>query len=165
MKRILVCLMAMLVMFVLVTLAHATLINRGADTLGNRLIYDTDYDITWYDFTNAVDQWQDQVNWAGALSVNFEGDTYDDWRLPTALNFEAPFGPDLGWIQSIGSEMGHLYYTELGNAQGGPLSNTGDFQNIIDTGLPRHWTSTEVAGDTHQRLVFRLHKRIPGQPE
>jgi choline-glycine betaine transporter len=42
MKRILFSLLAILVVFVLITPAHVFLINRGADTLGNRLIYDDD---------------------------------------------------------------------------------------------------------------------------
>jgi hypothetical protein len=53
MKRILFLLMAVLAVFVLVTPAHAFLINRGTDLLGNRLIYDNDLDITWYDYSNA----------------------------------------------------------------------------------------------------------------
>ena len=31
------------------SVANATLINRGTDSLGNRLIYDDILDITWYD--------------------------------------------------------------------------------------------------------------------
>ena len=59
MKRILFLLMAVLVVFALVTPAHAFLINRP-DTLGNRLIYDDDRDITWYDFSNAANTWNNQ---------------------------------------------------------------------------------------------------------
>ncbi len=86
MKRILFSMLAMLVTFVLVTSAHAALENRGVDTEGNRLIYDDDRDITWYDFSNPVDDWQAQVDWADALVVDFGGTIYDDWRLTSALN-------------------------------------------------------------------------------
>ncbi len=146
MKRILFSLLAMLVVLVLATPAHAFLINRGTDTLGNRLIYDDDLDITWYDFTNGPLQWWGQMAWADALSVVFEGDVIDDWRLPTALNFEAPFGPDEGF-GATGSEMGHLYYTELGNVANGPFSNTGVFENLgVPSGFfPVYWSGTESA--------------------
>jgi hypothetical protein len=61
--------------------------------------------------------------------------------LPTALNDVDPFGPGLGF-NITGSEMGHLYYTELGNEQLGGISNTGDFQDLINH---VYWTSTESA--------------------
>ena len=51
MKRMFVLTMIAAV-FVFSVQAHAELYDRGNDTLGNRLIYDTDLDITWYDYTN-----------------------------------------------------------------------------------------------------------------
>lgn len=130
--------------------AQAALELRGVDSLGNRLIYDIDFDITWYDYSSAVNTWQNQMNWADALSVS-GGDlagVYDDWRLPTSLNQDSS-GPCYGY-NCTGSEMGHLFYTELGNlgqydTYGNPtngygLSNTGDFQNLQS---PIYWSSTE----------------------
>ncbi len=137
MKRILFSLLAMLVAFVLVTPAHAFLINRGTDTAGKRLIYDTDRNITWYDHTANGSTWGVQRAWAGGLSVNFGGVIFDDWRLPTALNQD---GSDPDWGTIATSEMGHLYYTELGNALGGPFTNTGDFQNL---GGWDYWSDTK----------------------
>jgi hypothetical protein len=96
---------------------------RGTDTLGNQLIYDTDFDITWYDYTNSNDTWDNQVAWADALTVDFDGTIYDDWRLP--ISDETCHDYDC-----TGSEMGHPYYTELGNVAGGPLTNTGPFANL-----------------------------------
>ena len=152
MKRILFSMLAMLVALVLVTPAHALLINKGTDTLGNRLIYDTDFDITWYDYTNAYNTWDNQVAWAGALSVNFGGDIFDDWRLPTALNFEDPFGPDSGY-DVTGSEMGHLYYTELDIDGGGSLNNPDNFQNLISL---VYWSGTEYSARTDFAWYFYL---------
>ena len=123
--------------------AQATLQNLGTDSLGNRLIYDTDFDITWYDFTNTSANWQAQVDWALGLSVTFGSNVYDDWRLPTALNQNGS-GP-CGGYNCTGSEMGHLYYTELGNLSGGPLTNTGDFQHLLSG---TYWSGTEYAGNT-----------------
>ncbi|MEW6600970.1 MAG: hypothetical protein AB1499_08360, partial [Nitrospirota bacterium] len=108
--------------------SHAALQNRGTDINGNRLIYDSDFNITWYDYTHSTADWNSQMGWASALTVNFGGIIYDDWRLPTALN-QTGTGPCNGY-NCTGSEMGHLYYTELGNIAGGGLSNKGDFQHL-----------------------------------
>jgi len=119
----------LLASFIISTLsAHAELIVRGTDSLGHRLIYDTDYDITWYDYPRDVFPWLDQREWAFTLTVNFNGIIIDDWRLPTAYNQDGS-GPCVLY-NCTGSEMGHLYYTALGNTAGGPLTNTGDFQNL-----------------------------------
>jgi hypothetical protein len=123
--------------------AQAALELRGEDSLGNRLIYDTDFDITWYDYTRSSDNWYNQTAWADGLSVS-GGDLvggYDDWRLPTALNQDGS-GPCEGY-NCTGSEMGHLYYTELGNvaypSAGYGLTNTGDFQNLQSN---QYWSGT-----------------------
>ncbi|MEK6766895.1 MAG: hypothetical protein AABY49_11800 [Planctomycetota bacterium] len=122
------------------------------------MIYDDDRDITWYDFSKAPAIWANQVAWADTLSVTFGSTTYDDWRLPTSLNLDAPFGPDSG-LNVTGSEMGHLYYTELGNVAGGPLSNTGDFQNLIISSV--YWSGTEYATNTKRVLGLHLLLRHP----
>ena len=167
MKRILFCMLAMLVVFALVTPAHAFLINRGTDTLGNRLIYDDDLDITWYDFTNAGNSWQNQVNWALGLSVTFGSTTYDDWRLPSTVDGPFVFGWDgttTAGYNITNSEMGHLFYTELGNLgyyaidgtnpqPGWGLTNTGDFQNLSASD---YWSGTGYAADTSMAWDFRF---------
>lgn len=50
-------------------------------------------------------------------------------------------GPCFGY-DCTGSEMGHLYYTELGNSAGGPLTNAGDFTNLQPD---FYWSGTEYA--------------------
>ena len=139
---------------------HATLINRGVDTLGNSLIYDDNLDITWYDFTNLPDNSLNQMSWASSLSVNFGGAIFSDWRLPRTLpvngtNYQFYFScdgtTDLGFnIQSPNSEMAYLYYMELdnkgyydeiGNIQPGwGLINTGPFTQLRQGS---YWSSTE----------------------
>jgi len=146
MKRIfiLAVIMAMVMGFSLQ--AHATLFNQGTDSLGNRLIYDNDLNITWYDYTNNYyTTWQNQMDWADALSVTFGSNVYDDWRLPTTVDGPYVWGYDgtttAGYNITSG-EMGHLFYTELGNKgyyatngtypqPGWGLTNTGDFQNLL----------------------------------
>jgi hypothetical protein len=149
MKRIFILTVMMAMVLGVSMQAHATLFNQGTDTLGNRLIYDNDLDITWYDYTRSYDTWQNQVNWADALSVTFGGNFIDNWRLPTALNQDGS-GPCSGY-NCTGSEMGHLYYTELGNAAGGPLTNTGPFTNLQQL---YYWSGTEYSADPHYAWDF-----------
>jgi len=114
--------------------AHAELFNRGTDTLGNRLIYDSDLNITWYDYTKSRDYWENQMTWASDLTVNFNGSTYDDWRLPISVDGPYVLGYDgttIGGFNITTSEMGHLFYTELGNK--GYYDTSGNYQQ--DHGL------------------------------
>lgn len=144
--------------------AHAALINLGTDSLGNRLIYDTDFDITWYDYTNYVGFWQDTMDWASGLSVTFGGNIYEDWRLPSALNQDGS-GPCTVY-NCTESEMGHLYYIELGNMgyldtsgnqtacyHSNCLSNTGDFQDLKPY---NYWTSTPYAPYPNTGCAFEM---------
>ena len=89
-------------------LAHATLVNNGGG-----LIYDTDLNLTWYDFSVSGRHWQEAKDWAAALEITVNGTTYSDWRLPSSLNQDGS-GPTDGY-NVTGSELGHLFYTELGN--------------------------------------------------
>jgi hypothetical protein len=125
--------------------SHADLINRGTDSLGNRLIYDTDLDITWYDYSNSLNYWTTQMNWANTLSVNFGGNVYEDWRLPIT------YDESCSGYNCTNSEMGHLYYTELGNTAGGPLSSTGDFQNLQSF---VYWSGTRHSSDPYRVWIF-----------
>lgn len=163
MKRILFCLLAMIVMLGLSVPAKAfpilELRGQGTSIHGTyNLIYDPDFDITWYDFSNAAISRDNQRAWAGALSVDFGGTIYDDWRLPETV--DGPFvigydGTTTGGYNNTNSEMGHLFYTELGNlgkfdtsgnlrsgTQGVDwgLTNTGDFQNLLEND---YWSGTE----------------------
>ena len=72
------------------------------------------------------------------LANNLVFATFDNWRLPTALDQDGS-GP-WGGLNRTGSEMGHLYYTELGNPAGAPLTNMGDFTNLQPG---PYWLGTE----------------------
>ncbi len=93
-------------------------------------IYDTDLDITWLRNANvngAMD-WGTAVAWADGYSLG----GYNDWRLPSD-GFCTGF-------DCTSSEMGHLWYVELGNTARGPMTNTGNFQNLQSYG---YWSGTE----------------------
>jgi len=104
---------------------------------GGGLIYDSDLDITWLQNANYAGTtmlWEQASQWAQDLV--YQG--YDDWRLPSALNQDGS-GPDSSspsmggsYVVVDGSEMGHLYFVELGNALDGPLTNTGLFTNVSE---------------------------------
>ena len=123
--------------------ASAALIDRGGG-----LIYDDDLNITWlqdanYARTSGHDA-DGRMTWAQAMAwaANLVYGGFDDWRLPTALNQDGT-GPCFG-LNCANSEMGHLYYTELGNAAGAAVINAGPFINLQ---LDVYWSSTENAGD------------------
>jgi hypothetical protein len=149
------------------TCAHAYLQDNGGG-----LIYDTDLNITWYDYTKSKANWYDQVAWAGGLSAG--GVT--GWRLPSTVD-----GP---WVMGYNgnttagysittSEMGHLFYTELGNKgycdlngvgnqSDWGLVNKGPFTNLIffldwpSAKDAYYWSSTKFSGNAEQAWVFNL---------
>lgn len=154
MKDIFIAAIIMATVFEFSTQAQAdlTLLGQGTSVYGTyNLIYDADLDITWYDYTRPVNSWRNQVDLAEALSVTFGSNNYTDWRLPTALNRDGT-GPCFGY-GCTGSELGHLFYTELGNKgyceasgkcpqTGWGLTYTGDFKNL-KPGF--YWSATEYA--------------------
>lgn len=159
------------------SVANATLINRGTDSLGNRLIYDDILDITWYDYSNPQNSWQAQMDWANSLSVDFGGMPLSNWRLPDTLpvngsNYDYTFSyngsTDRGFnITSPHSELAHLYYIGLGNTgyyntngnltgcedeiEPYCLTNTGVFQNLKGY---YYFSRTEYAPDPNKAWLF-----------
>lgn len=157
MKKIVLVLMFVIV-FSFSVLAEATLYNRGGG-----LIYCDDLEITWlqnanygagsiYDngtsTTDGAMSWHNAMDWADTLVYG----GFEDWRLPTIVDkplvsghegdpdndglYDYTFGYNLA-----NSEMGHLFYTELGNKAlvatdgtnpqpGWGLTETGDFLNL-----------------------------------
>lgn len=134
-------------------------------------VYDTDLNITWLSNANLAAtntfgvsgiQANGSMTWDTAQSLitamnaaNYLG--YNDWRLPSTTDTGTPGcnystnGTDCGY-NSIGSEMAHLYYNELGNKgfyntlgvvqAGYGLVNTGPFTNFKSDA---YWSGTEYA--------------------
>jgi len=125
--------------------AQAALEDRDLD--GDAVVdafYDTELDITWLRDANVngAMNWWNAVAWANGYS--FGG--YSDWRLPTSDTCSG-YG-------CTGSEMGHLWYTELGNPAGGPMTNTGRFLNLLSND---YWTGTDYAPDLNAAWEFRTN--------
>jgi hypothetical protein len=149
------------------TVVGATLIDNGGG-----LIYDTDFNITWLQDANyakttnysAADT-NGRMTFTGAntWAANLVFGGASGWRLPTAFNQNGT-GPDWGAYNVTGSELGHLWYTELNNTATA-LTNTGPFLNIPTSGMPlKHYlTSTVYAplgGDW--AYYFALHTGYSG---
>jgi len=116
--------------------AQASLIDRGGG-----LIYDTDLNITWLadasyavtsgDVADVFMNWTQANTWATNLSYydSVRNVTYDDWRLPTTLlpdpscsiQTSIPYG-----YNCTGSELGHLFYSELGGVARTSITTTHD---------------------------------------
>ena len=120
-------------------------INGGGTTYN--LIYDSGTSLFWLDYTHGVDTWQNQVNWATNLvltNVLTPGKTIQwtnpTWRLPTTV-------PAVSGYNRTGSEMGHLYYTDLGLTQGNGVTGVGSANQLPFTKLVPgwYWSGTEHA--------------------
>lgn len=164
--------LAFLVLSTGVTQAALTTIGTaqfgGIGTTYN-LIWDDDNNgksLVWLDYTHQATTRQNRVNWA--VELNFPGSlTYNIdpgytvnwgtniWRLPATV--DGPYVWDYTGKATAGynitsSEMGHLYYTELGNLgyysttgvyqPGCGLKNKGEFKNLVESG---YWSGTEYA--------------------
>ena len=132
---------------------HAALISR----LNGAAVFDTDFNITWLASanTNGLMTWSQANAWAAGLIVG----GFSGWRLPTTLQPDASCGTQYYGLSygynCTGSEMGHLFYKELGGVAGQSISAThnanyglfqGSFQNILSNYPGNYWSGTEYPG-------------------
>lgn len=148
-RKVFPLLMATMLVLVFSVSAHAILYDRGGG-----LIYDDDLNITWlqdanYAQTSGFDadgfmDWPDAMDWAAELSYfdTVRGVLYTDWRLPTALNQDGS-APCSGY-NCTGSEMGHLFYLELGGTAGSSIltSTDPDLALFINIQPYSYWSGT-----------------------
>ena len=82
--------------------SHAALQSR----LGGLALYDTDLNVTWAANANinSFTNWAAANSWAAGLTIS----GVSGWRLPTSDTCSG--------FNCTGSEMGHLFYSELGGA-------------------------------------------------
>ncbi len=143
--------------------AHAAL--QGRDLNGSagsfEAYYDTDLNITWLADANVNGSmtWADANTWAANLSFTDGVSVYDNWRLPTALNQEGT-GP-CNTYNCTSTEMGHLFYDELGGTAGQSILTSGDPDLVKFTNLQAgsgyygyYWSGTEYAPNSGAALLF-----------
>ena len=112
MKKILFIIIGMIVVIGSGTTTRAGLILRGEDSLGHNLVYDTDLDITWYDYSHFSPEYNDAVIWADQLTVQVGAVQFTDWRLPSLIEEK-----DSNSGSPHYTEVEHLYLVELPNYQ------------------------------------------------
>ena len=137
--------------------AHAELQAR----LGGQAVYDTGMNITWLANANLGGQmnWDAAQGWiAGLNAANHLG--FHDWRLPATLQPDASCDTQSATRSAgyhcTGSEMGHLFYVELGGLPAQSINAThnasfGLFQNFQDYS---YWSGTEYAQDANLAWNF-----------
>ncbi|MBT6225078.1 MAG: hypothetical protein HOI47_00320 [Candidatus Scalindua sp.] len=130
MKKIIVIVVLMIMGYSIQ--AQGTMTTIGTATYSGsdyNLIWDDDNNgnsVVWLDYTNSTANWTAQNTWASGLDVAL---TYNvdpgyavtwndvDWRLPTTVDGLYVWGYDgttTAGYNITNSEMGHLFYTELG---------------------------------------------------
>lgn len=194
MKKFSILLIGTVFWIITIGSAQAALLTIGKATYNGadyNLIWDDDNNgqsIVWLDYSNSSeDVWPQHVSWAAglnsAMTVNlYTGYSVDwidnSWRLPSAVDDPTLYGyegdPDgdgnytySGGYNLANSELGHLFYIELGNmglldTDGNTLTEyglreTGPFKNL----LPQtYWFGTEYAGDPGFVWLFSMNDGI-----
>lgn len=125
-----------------ITSAHAALQARDLNNDGTAdAFYDTDLNITWLRDAglSSNSTFAQASSWANSLVL----DGISGWRLPTDSVVCAGFN-------CTTSEMGHLFYTELGSTAPHHM-NTGDFKNLTFNG---YWSGTADSARSGQSWAF-----------
>ena len=145
----------------LATTANAALESR----LGGLAVYDTDLDITWLadanagagsSFDDADDPNDGKMTWDNAVAWAADLDIYgvSGWRLPAA-------DPVCGrGANCFNSEMGHLFYNELGGTYRESILFSSDPDLALFTNIPSingwTWTGTEFAPNSIDAWIFDI---------
>jgi len=173
-KRFLTVLVTGLFLLTMTGLAQAALTTIGTATYNGsnyNLIYDADGPlgpVTWLDYSHSPQPWNDQIIWAATLGDKLTvtlnpGYTTSiswlvDWRLPSA-----GANPQSGYNQTT-SEMGDLFYNELGLSAYPPYTtteqlNATSFDNLIAF---CYWSGAEDAGNPGDAWHFDLDDGVQG---
>jgi hypothetical protein len=122
--------------------AQASLFDRG-----NGLIYDDIKDITWTANANinGLMTWTQAVSWADNLVLG----GYSDWRLPTTI--PATYG-----YNQTGSELGELFYNELGGVAGSSITITHNANYNLFTNVQSYayWSGAEYSPGSGNAWLF-----------
>ena len=182
----------------LVLLGMAGMVEASLTTIGlatynsnnYNLIWDNNNNgnsVVWLDYSNTPANWYNQKAWASGLNtvgvLNYTVNTgysvdfgSNAWRLPTTVDGAYQYGYDgtttVGY-NITNSEMGHLFYTELGNqgysntdgttnSYSAPqyfLTSVGDFDHLEASW---YWSATAWAADPDHLWYFSMYNGIQG---
>ena len=193
MKKKMIGLTVIMILLGIIGMAQATLTVIGTATYDDgtgaqecNLIWDDDNNgnsVVWLDYMNDNTIWTPQMGWAAGLdeqliynidpiyTVNWID---DDWRLPATVDGPLVHGCDgttTAGYNITTSEMGHLYYIELGNLgynsttdcsteqPGWGLQNTDPFQNLHPAW---YWSDTDYGADLDYAWSFSFSPFGPG---
>jgi len=136
----------MFIMILAVALEFSTVANATLWDRGGGLIYDDDLNITWLSDANYAGtsmNWDLALNWADNLTYydSVRDIEWDDWRLPTAIDENGNTPTDR---EARDTELGHLFYDELGGTLWNPISASGDPDLALFTNIQNsaYWSST-----------------------
>ncbi len=148
-------------------IANAALTTIGTaiyDGTERNLIWDdnnNDNSVVWLDYSNALANWSSQLTWPDGLDssltdISTPGYTVTwagAWRLPSA-----GANPQSGSNQTT-SEMGHLFYDELGLSAYPPPTTTAqlnaiNFDNLIANW---YWSGTEYTDSPPLAWGFHMY--------
>lgn len=164
MKKLSIMLLSLVLvaMFGFLGVANALLWDRGGG-----LIYDDFLNVTWLQDANygagsiyddGISNADGKMTWANAVAwaetLVYAG--YDDWRLPTTVDGSYVYGYNgltTGGYNITSSEMGYMYYVNLGNEgyvatngtvpqPGWGLNNVSSFQNLQ---ADYYWSGTKYS--------------------
>lgn len=126
------------------TSAYATLESR----LGGLAVYDTDLNITWATNANINGSmnWFPANGWVAGLNI----DGVSGWRLPTSDTCTA--------YNCTGSEMGYLFYTELGGVAGQSIAtnHNGNYSLFSHLQTFAYWSGTVDASNSSDYYYFNF---------
>ncbi len=165
MKKLKSILVTVVLLMTVAVTASATLVIIGTAQFsgeGNEynLIWDDANSVVWLDYSNAKGDWANQEAWAaglsGVLTYQLNGYQVDwgtnDWRLPSAYPL-------------VGSEMGDLFYNELGLGAAIPVDKSELDATIFDNLEPFwYWSGTEYVYDSDFAWVFSMVYGYNGPP-
>jgi hypothetical protein len=141
--------------------AQAALVDRGGG-----LIYDDVLNITWlqniahgagsiydwgyeYGIVTGYMTWNKAMAWADSLSYydSVRGVTYNDWRLP--MRAHADGSAVCGGFNCTKSELGHMFYTNMGATAGQSIlagTNTANLQLFTNLAQNSYWFGESFPG-------------------
>jgi hypothetical protein len=155
--------------FLVITLGLSTAANAAlVSVLSGAGIYDEDIGVTWLTDANLASSntfevsginldgsmsWTTAQSWIDAMNTaNYLG--YHDWRLPTTLQPDATceyqFPTSYG-LDCTGSELGHLFYSELGGVRNTSIADTHNINYNLFSNIQAnyYWSGTEyVSGSS-----------------